>query len=793
MSFGGSGRDWQLQADWPIPFGWWLALAVAAVSLLLVIELLRTGVLGKSRSTLSTPNDSAKSNTEIRGRWWLFSLRLLTLLVVLWMLGRWQIARFEVDLPDLLILVDRSESMSMPMDDRSGSVNSSVGGQGGLSRWSAAGNLLTDRSGAFLRQLSEDYRLRLFTVGQQSQPLSGDVEEVVEQLEELEADQQESRLGDAIAAAVSGQRGRSTAAVVLISDGVVTDGLGLQQAGQIAASARLPIFAVKTGSEFPPPNVKLEELLADSSAMVGDLIRVVARIRWESGSDEWSGTDQLLVALKDSESDRVLAQERLNISSANGSGQLELMFTATDAGLRRLRVEVEEIAGEIQTNDNSAETTVDVRDESFRVLLVQGGPSYEFRFLKHLLERATNRDGTRPLVELISVLQAGDPRYADQDRAARRLPPVDNETLEKLDLIILSDCDPNGLGRVLQNRIVDLVTGKGTSLVVIAGPEHLPRKLMDTPLESLLPVDPKNVRTPDAALRAFSWVMTPLGSSIASLQIADRGDVWQKAPPLYWLAKTNSVRPGARVLLETGGAGRGGESWPIVVSQLAGNGQVWLQLTDESFRLRAADIDSELYERYWLQLIRSLAQGRQVSGPDEADLVIDGERFYSGTPIPFEIRLGSQLAAVAGGQVTVAVSNDQGQLETFTGQVDAAGRGYRGLIQNLPAGSYRAVLASPLGPGDPASDTFVVESNNREMAVTSVDLPALRELATASKGGVVEIAEAAEELSQLLPKGRAMRIKSLEPVIIWNHWLVCSLMFGLLCLQWIMRRRLGGL
>lgn len=784
---GGMGLEWELESNWP--FANWVWWGIALFSLIVVLG----AEIWGTRLRLNSADGTAGGGS-IRGaiRWWLLVLRCASLAVILWMLGGWQMSRYEIDLPDLIFLLDRSESMTMPMSEGVGQSLASVE-SGGVSRWQAAKRLLAGDSDNLLERLEDKYRLRLALVGETYAALPGEAEALRDRLASLEANDSASRLGDAISQAVEGQRGRSTSAIILVSDGHVTEGLSLEQAGALAASERLPVFVIKTGSELPPPNIQLVELLADSTVMVGDQVRVMARVRWQVGESDGVRQGRPTVRLVDGDGGRVLSEQQLAVSAGQGSEQLDLVFTATEAGLRRLRVEIDSIPGEVNLNDNVAETSVDVRDDSFRVLLVQGAPSYEFRFLKHLLERATNRDGSRPLVELISVLQTGDPRYADQDRAARRLPPVDDETLERLDLIILSDCDPNGLGRVLQSRIVDLVVRKGTSLLIIAGPNHLPQSLANTPLESVLPVDPNIVMSPSSAEQPKGWQLTGLGRSVPNLQIGDSEDVWNRAPPLYWLARVSKLRPGARVLLQADRDIGGAESAPIVISQLAGSGQVWLQLTDETFRLRAADFDANLYERYWLQLVRALSQGRQVSGGDEAELDIEGQQFSQGTAIPFSVLLGSELAAAAGGQVQIAVTDSKGKSTTFQGAAEAAGRGYAGLIQGLSPGNYRAVLASPLGPADPPSDTFTITATDQELTETTVDLPALERLAAATGGQVLEVGESLGRLPDLLPKGRAVRIRALEPLIVWNHWFVCCLLFSLLSLQWILRRRFGVL
>lgn len=764
----GRGVDWQLEPLGPVP-PWVLGLtAVALICLVAVLEFVR----GK------TTRPSALST---RQRIVLVTVRSLTLCLLVWMIGGWSITRFETELPDLLVMVDASQSMSLPQNDSASS--------GEATRWESALELLSRRDGRLLRQLADDYRLRVQIVGESVEAVSGDnVEAILSELSQRTPTAASSPLGDALASAVGAQRGRSTAALVLITDGVVTEGISLSEAAHAVASSRLPVIPVATGSRNPPPQVEIAEIVSDTTAMVGDRVSVVARIRW-------SGTEGKPIRLQlIDEADRAeLAEQRIATGRTPGSETVELSFLASETGVRRLRLEAERLAGEVAAEDNLKEAVVEVRDESFRVLLVEGGPSYEFRFLKHLLERATNQAGNRPLIDLVSVLQQGDARYADQDRTARRLPPVDDESLERLDLIILSDCDPAGLGTRLQTKIVDLVTRGGASLVVLAGPKHLPQALAGTPLERLLPLEPSEVTLPRAAAQPLRWNITSLGRSMPNLRIETSRDDWSAAPPIYWLANLDSLRPGARVLIETPDRIVDGRPAPIVVSQLAGQGQVWVQLTDESFRLRIADPDAALYERYWLQLVRSLAKRSDVGGGDRTTLTIRGERFPEGRPVPFRVQLASSVVPTSSGEVEIAITDREGRTVAVRGSEDSAAAGqFRGVIEGLAAGAYRAVLTRPVGGDRPASDAFVVEADPLEMKRPMADISALSELAAITGGTVLGIDEAAERLVASVPPGRAIRFRPLPSIPIWNHPLAAVLLFAGLSGEWLLRRRWGS-
>jgi hypothetical protein len=717
------------------------------------------------------------------------------------MLGGWQIVRFETDLPDLVLLVDTSRSMSLPASNTGASAARAEtlgpGAQQQASQWDAVIDFLAGDQGRLWNRLAKSYRLQVYRVGDELQTLTTDFRELADVLPRLQPDGEASRLGDQWLRAVENQRGRSTAAVVMLSDGAITTGTSWEQAAEIVRAERLPLVVVQTGVTDRPPQLAVVETIADSTAMVGDMVSVLARVRWE-GIRRDAGAPPLEIVMRDTRSGDVVFRRQFSPGSngqqtVSGSELVAMSFTVTEPGKREYQVELSPYPGEMILDDNRSPVTIEVRDAAFRVLLVQGGPSYEFRFLKHLLERARTQDGSRPLVELISVLQQGDTLYAEQDRTARRLPPVDRDTLGQLDLIILSDCDPTGLGTVFMNQIRELVTEQGIALVVIAGPYHLPMRLAGTPLETLLPMTLAEMRAPELANRPWTVRLTELGEATPSLRIGADAKAWESAAEFYWRINGGNLRPGAQVLMETVGTG----SEPVIVSQLVGSGRVWLQLTDEMFHLHSADSSGTIHERYWLQMIRGLARPAGLDDDEDARLVVSGERFTVGQAIPFQVQLSGPMATNAGGLVEVEAIDSQGATRRYQATSLAGGSEYRGILEglgqgDLQPGAYRLVLTRPVGTGLPATDSFLVVEDSAEMVNFAVDLTMLKNLTEQSGGALVGIQEARGELERVLPQGRALRTRPLTPITLWNHWLVATLLFGLLSTEWLLRRRWGS-
>ncbi|MFQ5896362.1 MAG: hypothetical protein ACE5JJ_11215, partial [Nitrospinota bacterium] len=154
----------------------------------------------------------------------------------------------------LAVLVDTSESMAirdMP---------------GGESRLGAALRLLSGGEGSLSRRLGERYELRFYQVGERLSPLPpGD-------LPRTRADERASRLVGALRGALSSEAGRVSDGVLLLSDGIATDGRSF-----VSAKGRAkfpPVLAVGLGDAARFRDIRLGELRAPRLAFRGNPVNI---------------------------------------------------------------------------------------------------------------------------------------------------------------------------------------------------------------------------------------------------------------------------------------------------------------------------------------------------------------------------------------------------------------------------------------------------------------------------------------------------------------------------------------
>ena len=67
-------------------------------------------------------------------------------------------------------------------------------------------------------------------------------------------------------------RGTTPAAIVLMTDGINTDGPSLSDAAQYARRRGVPLFPIGLGSDQPVRDLKLSDLLVDDVVFVDDVV-----------------------------------------------------------------------------------------------------------------------------------------------------------------------------------------------------------------------------------------------------------------------------------------------------------------------------------------------------------------------------------------------------------------------------------------------------------------------------------------------------------------------------------------
>jgi hypothetical protein len=777
----GEGTAWNLDYAW----GWpsWVTLVFAVFAVVFVV------------GTYLRENPQASRAFRML----LAGIRLLLVAMVLFMLAQFALSLHRTGLPVVVVIADDSLSMSIvdryeeKLRDKLAGRLADAGLSGDasqLSRWNLAKAILTEDDGSLVAGIRRDHKLHFVFLTGLRPAVSEDVAGLVEEIHAAEPGGESSRLGAAVRGVLDELRGTSPAAVILVTDGINTDGPGLDEAAAAARRRGVPLLIVGLGDDKPVRDLKLSDLLVDEVVFVNDVVQFEAKL---TGTG-FPGREVRLRLRRDGDP-RVLAETKVAVSTDGQPQTVRIPYRPGEEGEFRYVVEVEPLEGEIQTDNNRIQRTVKVRNQKIRVLLVQAYPSYEFRYLSNMFER----DST---IELNTVLQEADLEHAEQAAAALRGFPVRRDELFRYDVIILGDVNPALLSGPMMENLAAFVEqpGKGGALVFLAGPRYMPLAYRDTPLERLMPVNLRTARypEPDRTLReGFVAVPTDLGLASPPMQLGDTpaetAEIWARLPSLYWLMEAPDLKPGVRVLaVHPDRPGSDGQRLPVIMMQYVGAGKVLLHATDETWRWRWRTGDV-FFARYWVQMMRYLSRSILAGGDRSAVLTTDRREYRRGESVRLGLRFADErLAPAEDDGVTVVLEQQGHQTRRIRLHRSAAGRGvFEGLVVSPSVGAHHAWVAVPTIEGGAPAVDFSVAAPPGEFERVEMDAAELKRAAQTTKGHFYTV-ETADQLLRDLPKGRQVPVEALPPIPLWNAWPLLALFLGLLIAEWILRKS-GGM
>ena len=404
-----------------------------------------------------------------------------------------------------------------------------------------------------------------------------------------------------------------------------------------------------------------------------------------------------------------LARAELSLTDKPQSAKLE--FTPRQVGLMDLELAVGRpdaagkivpLPGETVSANNYHAFTVRVGEPKIKVLYVD-----IIRPEEKYLVQTLRADPQIQLVTLLQVTYPGmggstGPRFVASGKLGEvQLPgfPTTAEQFKMLDVIILGDLDRTYLNDGQMRLAADWVRG-GKGLLMIGGSHSFgPGGFGGTPIEQVMPVE-FGPRTIGQENKPFKLKLTqqgrvhPIFGGLADMISPPPASPASPLPELTGCAKVVRAKPAGQVLAVHGTAlaGDGASPLPVLVVQ-SDSGRSAAFSADTTYQWlmhRTVGAYEGVHQRFWGQLVRWLASSELVDRKQPSAAVLNLPRsFYRpDEPIPLAVHVWDQGGLPADGcRVTVKRTDSTG----------------RSVEVDLPAvadqtGLYRTVLP-PQSPG----------------------------------------------------------------------------------------------
>lgn len=562
---------------------------------------------------------------------------------------------------------------------------------------------------------------------------------------------------------------QNLAATVLVSDGIATMG---NNPIDLAEGFPAPVFTLLTGDTTERRDVLVETVLYNEISYVNTETPVEATIRGK-GLEE---AQKLRVDLL--QGDAVLKSTTVNlVAGSNYIATAKFYLKLTQPGLQQFTVRVEGIEGESNAKNNSRLFYINVLESKVNIALLGGAPHPDIGALSRTF-------GASERYKLQKYIRKNENSFYENPS---------NINWQEIDLVILHNFPASVNDRPVVERLLKAIDDQDLPVVHLVGANT---RLNISPdiMEYMVAVPEPYI---DNATEAFLY-FTPQYRDHASFRFenpaAFNGFI-ESAPPLLrnaseWRVKGEAVAYGKAKLKGIA------MDYPMFVlgeRQGAKN----MVLTGEGiwrYRMHAyAEAeDFKYFDEWWGNLVQWLTARKDK----RRFKVYPIKRLFEGDErVVFKGQVYDEAYnPLEGAEIKLEVTDPDGQQLEFFLRESSPGN-YIVDLNVLEEGTYEYVAVGEKGTENLGTDRgqFSVGSSTIEFVELQANAPVMRQLAIRTGGGFfyAQNADGMEEDLLQLPTLRNL-IQYREQTTGLHHWLpLLLIIFGLLTLEWVLRKRNG--
>ncbi|TAG05234.1 MAG: VWA domain-containing protein [Cytophagia bacterium] len=208
--------------------------------------------------------------------------------------------------------------------------------------------------------------------------------------------------------------------VILLSDGIINQG-----ASPLFNTWRFPILSVGLGDTTAKKDLKIQSILANKVAYLGNEFPISAEI-------ENIGFPNRTINVTLSENGNVINQKTINFNQDNDIKQVSFYAQAKQKGIRNYTISIQNLDNEFTYQNNVRDVYVEVIDGKEKILIVAAVPHPDIKALRAALEKNENYD-----VDIF-------------------IPTIHQRKQEKYDLVVFHQIpNINGVGNDILNSFPD--------------------------------------------------------------------------------------------------------------------------------------------------------------------------------------------------------------------------------------------------------------------------------------------------------------------------------------------------
>ena len=559
--------------------------------------------------------------TTNRSRAFSISLRILAILLLCIPLFE-PMLMFPDTIPNenfLAVVIDNSASMSIP------------DGYFGKTRYDDINTILYNQKNGILSELEKIFNIRYYIFSNEASRVDSIAYQVPHG--------RETNFTASLQRVLSDFKGLPLSGILLFSDGGDNSKDDPRSIAEELRSFDIPLHIVGLGSESLDQEREILDVTTNKELLEGTGEEIEVKVK--SWIDE-----RKPVTFNMYKGEKLVFTKDMNLKGNSTIDVFSFFYGPDENDVAEYSLEIAAAPNEVNVENNTLNMLIDSRQDTLRILYLEGYVRSDFKFIKRALEddqiigfASTTRTGTgkyyRQGIYTVNELKGGF--------------PVSEEDLYRFKAVILGDIEANYFSINQLEMVEKFVTKRGGGFLMLGGLSSFTEgDFRNTPIADLLPVelDPKRRMTiqPDfnnpgipGEEQGFKFVPTRAGLENPILKLAEdvstNSIIWDEMPTLFSINYLGSVKPGATVLAEKPEDEYGGRE-PLLVIQRYGKGRTAALATASTWRWQMLlDEKDTRHERFWRQFVRWLS----TDSPDKVNIELTENRFEPGTEIPIRV------------------------------------------------------------------------------------------------------------------------------------------------------------
>ena len=569
--------------------------------------------------------------------------------------------------------------------------------------------------------------------------------------------------------------------IFIISDGRATVKNTGAEFPLFARAKNIPLYGICLGGNVPSRNLELKTghrsftLFKDQSQKIS--LKVINR-----------NLGRITTAVSLTDSSGKLVTSRKVMLDNNSEQTVEFRISPGGKGFHEYIISAPPVEGENIDTDNSVNLSFTVIDENLNVLMIEGRPFWDSKFLSQVLRN-------NKYVDLTAVYRLSPDRFflvSEKDAGERESKKVIfPETLEKLaayNLVIFGKGAEFFLDDTKITLLKKYVRDFGGALLFARGKPYAGEWRGFSGLEPAY--------WGDSISGEFRWTPTDAGVTyglFGEMLPAPDSPVWQDPPPVGRAYRCPELRSFTEVLMN-GKSMNSNTVIPVLLKRKIGKGIV-LAVNSEGlwqwdFFPEKGDA-GQFYRKFWTQLVFWAVKYSDFLPNRDYSLRLSRNSAAPGDEII--VFVNSRKKITRNLNPTIKITADGRMIREIVPAAAASGRGWNAVFSLNKPGRYQVSLNMP---GSKMRDIFSVleiKPPPREDDELSADPAYLDSIVKASGGKLLTLKEALEIVSEPDSIQAEQTDADKKWHSAWNIWWLLVLLLALFGTECYLRRRNGML